>query len=1047
MRKLQNVSANELMNVFSWPFDLEHVHTSYLLLGMLVAAMLAAGVLFQLGLIGWLLRCFGYVVRTSIRGGFRTWEYLLGWASWGQFLAIVCVFLLAGCLAGGWYPALRMLCSAALMIMGSSACLAYMFIDLERNEVERGYKSIHNPLKGQILAENLKHYGKQVRIPLLIAATVAMIGGFALLNQGLYETVGTGWYKVAEESRQPNYADFLAFSIMRVLGLMDILDLAKSHHILGAESVRPAAWPAATLSTAFKLFFTAVLLHQIFASLRQGKMLAETIADFWSPHEPIHDRARNALPVYGVVAIRPLLRSLHSVASLTKEQRDQLPLILETIGPSIIPALVRHLHDPHEHVRAISASALGRLHAMDSLHSLVALFQDPSAIVRQSVVEAIGRLGKQLAGGKRNVGGFRNRSGSTGRGFRRWRWRRSAALSTTTPVEPIELAVTTLELALEDDSTTVRIEAIAALGQIGPAAATVAPKLIALSKVGDESLRCQVARSLGEVGGDVEATVAALVDLLNDANPEVKAIAARALGALKTLAAPAVHAIAPLLQDREESVRTAAAEAIAQVGPLDQAATETLVEGLASQDTVVRAQTAQALGTIGAAAEEAAPALVEAMGDENDRVRAEAVEALGKIGEGAAAAAVPGLMQALDDEDDTVSALAAEALGEMGDSADQAIPALISSLSHLNPQVRLNAAQSLGNLGSAAAGVRQALEIAARDEDGGVRSQAILALGEIGGPTPSSMQSVLSGLAHVDPLVRAAAVTSLGRWGEASEAVLSGLVSLLDDPNDQVKVEVTRVLPKMAGATPEVIDGLCRHLLEDDSVLVQAHAALALGKLGSAAVKAGVPLLHAAKTGEVSVREQAMRAIAMIQPPEATEAFTVGIKDASTDVRVLASAGWMNAETVPAEAVPALIDGLRDPEVRVRANAANAMARLITIPVEAISLLIDCASDPNDALRRNAAMALKQAPPEAVAEIMEHLTADPNLHVRLTAASSLLSREANDANAGAVLVEALAQPASRVRDKALDVFDTVGTDGALIIEALQKSDGAEVISE
>jgi hypothetical protein len=56
MRKLQNVSANELMNGISWPFDLEHVHTSYLLLGMLVAAMVAAGVLFQLGLIGLLLR-------------------------------------------------------------------------------------------------------------------------------------------------------------------------------------------------------------------------------------------------------------------------------------------------------------------------------------------------------------------------------------------------------------------------------------------------------------------------------------------------------------------------------------------------------------------------------------------------------------------------------------------------------------------------------------------------------------------------------------------------------------------------------------------------------------------------------------------------------------------------------------------------------------------------------------------------------------------------------------------------------------------------------
>src|SRR5207248_1089975 len=143
----------------------------------------------------------------------------------------------------------------------------------------------------------------------------------------------------------------------------------------------------------FKLFFTLVLLQQIFASLRQGKLLAETITDFWSPHEPIHDRARNALPQYGALAIGPLLTSLRSVPSLTKEQRDQLPLILATIGPSTIPALVRHLHDPHEHVRAIAAAALGRLHALEAVPLLVALGHDPSDMVRQSLVEALGFLG------------------------------------------------------------------------------------------------------------------------------------------------------------------------------------------------------------------------------------------------------------------------------------------------------------------------------------------------------------------------------------------------------------------------------------------------------------------------------------------------------------------------------------------------------------------------------------------------------------------------------------------------------------------------------
>ena len=200
-------------------------------------------------------------------GRLLVWECLLGWAYWPQFLAITLVLLVAGGLAGGSLPVLRLLCSVALMLMGAVACLAYMFIDLERNEVERGYKAVHNPLKGQVLARHLKQYGKQVRIPLLISATVAVIGGFALLNQGLYETVGRGWYQVADENREPIYVDFLAYSITRVMGLVDVLNLAKSHHILGAEFVRQTAWPASTLLAGFKLFFTMVLLHQIFASL------------------------------------------------------------------------------------------------------------------------------------------------------------------------------------------------------------------------------------------------------------------------------------------------------------------------------------------------------------------------------------------------------------------------------------------------------------------------------------------------------------------------------------------------------------------------------------------------------------------------------------------------------------------------------------------------------------------------------------------------------------------------------------------------------------
>jgi HEAT repeat protein len=522
----------------------------------------------------------------------------------------------------------------------------------------------------------------------------------------------------------------------------------------------------------------------------------------------------------------------------------------------------------------------------------------------------------------------------------------------------------------------------------------------------------------------------------------VKEAAARALGALKQVAEPAVLSLVPLLQDRDESVRMAAAEAIALVGPLDQASTDTLVEGLASPDNVVRAQTAQALGTIGAAAEEAAPALVEAMQDRNDRVRAEAVEALGKIGETAAADAVPALVRALQDEDNRVSAKAAEALGQMGESDETTIAALVRSLVNLNPEVRRNAAEALGTLGGvgAAADTRDALEKAARDEDGSVRCQAILALGTIGCSAPASAQVVLAGFQDEDPLVRAAAVASIGRWGESDLAILNGLAPLLQDPNDQVKVEAIKVLPRLAGATPALIEGLCRRLLADDSALVQAQAALALGKLGPAAVSAGGALLHAAETGEISVRQQAMRAIAMIQPPETTQALAVGLKDASAKVRTVASAGWMNAESIPEQAVPALIEALRDPEVQVRANAANTLARLDAIPAEAIPLLIECTADANVGLRMNAAMALKLAPAREVAEVMRNLVADPNSRVRLIAAGVLLIEEPDNAQACAAVVQALADLVLRPSRATLEMVESLAAGSAGLLEALKGRD-------
>lgn len=987
-----------------WLIRLDQSVSSYSILGSLIVAVLVIGFLYQIGLLGLAFGLFGRLTRWALRNGFRVWEQWLSWANWAVYFLIALSLLTIGGLAATTWPLVAVCCAGIVLSMGVLACLAYMFIDVERYEVERGRKAIYNPTKGQELAANVAQYGHFVGIPLLAVAAAGLIGAFALLNFGLYESIGRQWYLV-ESGGQPLFVDFLAYSLINLLSLVDVLDLADSRQLLHASFVRKGAWQAAVLLAGFRSFFTLILLQQVFASVRQGRLLAETIADFWSPHEPIHDRARNTLPQFGSAAIDPLLISLGEMTALTKEQRDQLPVILATIGPSIAPTLMQHLDDPSEHVRAVAAAALGHLGTREATPELVPLVEDSNELVRLSAVEALGLI---AAGGVRAE---RSRQRQVPN-LKRSRWnlfraRRMAVMKG----DPTALAVTALQRALGDQHAVIRCQAAASLGRVGAAASHVAESLAELLRDSDETVRCQAAESLGQIGGPADK----LAEALDDPAADVRAAAARGLKSLGREAADAVPKLIDLLQDRDETVRTAATEAVAATGTLNGDSTNKLAAGLASADTVVRAQTAEALGTVGASVEHAVPHLVEALRDGNDIVRAKAAEALGKIGENAAEVALPSLVRALRDPDSWVSALAAEALGEMGGTGEGAIPALVRALAHVSPQVRMNSASALAKLGPAAAAARTAVERAAADEDGGVRAAAIRALGELGPPTRNTLKLVRSAIADPDPLVRSAAVGSVGSWERPLDEMIVDLVPLLRDPNDEVKIQVAEVLPRCVGAAEPVVEKLAEVLTEDASSSVQMAVAFALAKLGTPAIAAGPALLKAARTGEAGVREQAMRALVMIQPTEATEGLAAGLTDPSVDVRVVASAGWVKAGSVPAEVVPALVEALRDPESQVRANVAYALSRLDALPHEAIPALHECAVDPSDGLRLNAAVALQLAPASEVTDLMNHLLDDPSVRIRLVAARAVLEQTPDDPHARAVVLAAADDPSPRVR--------------------------------
>jgi HEAT repeat protein len=179
-----------------------------------------------------------------------------------------------------------------------------------------------------------------------------------------------------------------------------------------------------------------------------------------------------------------------------------------------------------------------------------------------------------------------------------------------------------------------------------------------------------------------------------------------------------------------------------------------------------------------------------------------------------------------------------------------------------------------------------------------------------------------------------------------------------------------------------------------------------------------------------------MRAIAIVQPPQITEAFAAGLKDASAHIRKIASGGWFKAASIPESMIPALVEALSDPETPVRANAARALAQFEDLPAEAVPPLLDCTADASDAVRMNATMALRRASGNLVVQAMHHLLEDPNPRIRLVAASSLLGADADNARASSVVIEALSNPAPRVRKAGLELLESLGTGGAQFSEAM-----------
>lgn len=177
---------------------------------------------------------------------------------------------------------------------------------------------------------------------------------------------------------------------------------------------------------------------------------------------------------------------------------------------------------------------------------------------------------------------------------------------------------------LERGAIEERINAAWALGRVGRADAV--PKLLGAAREdSDTSVRINAIASLADLGGADVGPV--LQEFLLEDDPEIRSAGLRALADARFAAS--AQSVAGLLADTEVTVRLMAAEALGGMGNAD--VVPALLELRADPDAEVRTRVAFSLGKLRDAA--AVTGLIEMLDDESWEVRANAAQALGSIGD------------------------------------------------------------------------------------------------------------------------------------------------------------------------------------------------------------------------------------------------------------------------------------------------------------------------------------------------------------------------------------------------------------------------------
>ena len=519
-------------------------------------------------------------------------------------------------------------------------------------------------------------------------------------------------------------------------------------------------------------------------------------------------------------------------------------------------------------------------------------------------------------------------------------------------------AVSKWTAQLQNPNETARIQAIDALGRLGPAAKGAVKDLAAPLNDKSANVRAHAAHDLQTLGPIAADAAEALAKAAADPDPHVRRTAIGALQRIRPEPKLAIAVLGKALEDTDPSVRVTALSALTSAG---EAAIPTLTQGLGNPE--IRYWAALALGELGPRAKSATDALTAALKDERPEVRREVLVALARIGVDASAAA-PAIAPLLSDADPSVGHAAAFALGRIGTAAATAADALRQARKSKDPLMQTVSAWALAHIEpkneAQRADAIKLLTSALKDENPRVQVAALKGLAELE-EDPAKLVPILADVlcqgdeALVDeafqaaaalgeaatpalidalkrPEARARATVLIARLGAKASAAIPALTAALGDANPEVRREVLFALASM-GADAAPAQAAVVKALGDPEVRVRAIAAYALGSIGAAAQGAAPKLRTELESTDPVVRVASAWALVHVSP---------------------------KSDQIAPEVLPVLMQGLRNENTAVRRGSADALGRLGKAGRTAEGGLRAAARDPDESVRKAALAALER---------------------------------------------------------------------------------------